>query len=97
MTVGWIAERIEMGTRGHLNHLPYRLRKSGGKQPLSRTDLYALPDQFDGHARLGGEVRLHGILLVIQTNRIPSRKYPRFVQNWPTSLKYAWTPFIQNR
>ena len=30
-TVGWIAERLEMGTRGHLNHLLYRLRKSGEK------------------------------------------------------------------
>jgi len=29
MTVGWIAERLEMGTRGHLNHLLYRKRKSG--------------------------------------------------------------------
>ncbi|MFN0125682.1 MAG: transposase [Verrucomicrobiales bacterium] len=29
MTVGWIAERLEMGTRGYLNHLLYRRRKSG--------------------------------------------------------------------
>ena len=29
MTVGWIAERLGMGTRGHLNHLLYRLRKTG--------------------------------------------------------------------
>jgi REP element-mobilizing transposase RayT len=29
MTVGWIAERLGMGTRGHLNHLLYRRRKSG--------------------------------------------------------------------
>ena len=29
MTVGWIAERLAMGTRGSLNHLLYRLRKSG--------------------------------------------------------------------
>ena len=28
MTVGWIAERLSMGTRGHLNHLLYRKRKS---------------------------------------------------------------------
>ena len=28
MTVGWIAERLEMGTRGHLNHLLYRRSKS---------------------------------------------------------------------
>ena len=31
MTVGWIAERLGMGTRGYLNHLLYRRRKSGGK------------------------------------------------------------------
>jgi len=29
MTVGWIAERLEMGTRGYLNHLLYRRRKLG--------------------------------------------------------------------
>jgi hypothetical protein len=29
MTVGWIAERLEMGSRGYLNHLLYRERKSG--------------------------------------------------------------------
>ena len=28
MTVGWIAERLGMGTRGHLNQLLYRRRKS---------------------------------------------------------------------
>ena len=28
MTVGWIAERLAMGTRGYLNHLLYRQRKS---------------------------------------------------------------------
>ena len=28
MTAGWIAERLEMGTRGYLNHLLYRRRKS---------------------------------------------------------------------
>ena len=31
LTVGWIAERLAMGTRGHLNHLLYRRRKSGGE------------------------------------------------------------------
>jgi REP element-mobilizing transposase RayT len=31
MTVGWIAERLEMGTRGHLNHLLYRRRKTGAE------------------------------------------------------------------
>lgn len=30
LTVRWIAERLGMGTRGHLNHLLYRRRKSGG-------------------------------------------------------------------
>ena len=29
LTVGWIAERLGMGTRGHLNHLLYRQRKAG--------------------------------------------------------------------
>ena len=27
MTVGWIAERLAMGTRGYPNHLVYRRRK----------------------------------------------------------------------
>lgn len=31
MTVGWIAERLEMGSRDYLNHLLYRQRKSGRK------------------------------------------------------------------
>jgi len=31
MTVSWIAERLEKGTRGHLNHLLYRQRKAGGE------------------------------------------------------------------
>ena len=38
MTVGWIAERLAMGTRGYLNHLLYRRRKLGGELPISRTD-----------------------------------------------------------
>ena len=29
MTVGWIAERLAIGTRGYLNHLLYRRRKLG--------------------------------------------------------------------
>jgi hypothetical protein len=29
MTVGWIAERLMLGTRGDLNHLLYRRRKLG--------------------------------------------------------------------
>jgi hypothetical protein len=28
MTVDWIAERLDMGSRGYLNHLLYRRRKS---------------------------------------------------------------------
>jgi len=31
MTVGWIAERLAMGTRGYLNYLLYRRRKLGGE------------------------------------------------------------------
>jgi hypothetical protein len=31
MTVGWIADRLGMGSRGYLNHLLYRQRKPGGK------------------------------------------------------------------
>ena len=31
MTVGWIAERLAMGTRGYLNHLLYRRRKLGAE------------------------------------------------------------------
>ena len=31
MTVGWIAERLTMGTRGYLNHLLYRRRTLGGE------------------------------------------------------------------
>ena len=31
MTVGWITERLAMGTRGYLNHLLYRRRKLTGE------------------------------------------------------------------
>ena len=31
MTVGGIAERLAMGTRGYLNHLLYRRRRLGGE------------------------------------------------------------------
>jgi hypothetical protein len=31
MTVGWIAERLAMGTRGYLSLLLYRRRKLGGE------------------------------------------------------------------
>ena len=30
-TLGWIAERLAMGTREYLNHLLYRRRKPGGE------------------------------------------------------------------
>ena len=44
LMMGWIAECLGMGTRGHLNHLLYRRRKPGGEQPLSRTVYgHALP------------------------------------------------------
>ena len=29
MTVGWVAERLSMGTRGYPNHVLYRRRKLG--------------------------------------------------------------------
>jgi hypothetical protein len=41
MTVGWIAERMAMGTRGYLNHRLYRRRKSGGDCTISRTDPFS--------------------------------------------------------
>ena len=31
LTVAWIGERLGMGTRGYLNHLLYRKRKTGGE------------------------------------------------------------------
>ena len=31
MTVGWIAQRLTMGTRGYLNYRVYRQRKLGGE------------------------------------------------------------------
>jgi hypothetical protein len=42
MTVGWIAERLAMGTRGYLNHLLYRRRKLGGELAISRTEPFTL-------------------------------------------------------
>jgi hypothetical protein len=41
MTVGWIAERLAMGTRGYLNHLLYRRRKLGGELTISGTDPFS--------------------------------------------------------
>ena len=43
VTVGWIAERLAMGTRVHLNHLLYRRRKLGGEWAISRTDPFNAP------------------------------------------------------
>ena len=43
MTVGWIAERLAMGTRGYLNHLLYRRRKLGGEYTISRTEPFGDP------------------------------------------------------
>ena len=37
MTVGWLAERLAMGTRGYLNPLLYRRGKLDGEYPISRT------------------------------------------------------------
>jgi hypothetical protein len=31
MTVGWIAERLSLGSRGYLNHLLYRWRRDHGE------------------------------------------------------------------
>ncbi len=47
MTVGWIAERLAMGTRGYLTHLLYRRRKLVGEMPISKTD------PFFKHRRVG--------------------------------------------
>ena len=38
MTVGWIAERLAMDTRGYLNPLLYRRRKLDGEKIISRTN-----------------------------------------------------------
>jgi REP element-mobilizing transposase RayT len=46
MTVGWIAERMAMGTRGYLNHRLYRRRKLGGDCTISRTDPFSDPFYF---------------------------------------------------
>jgi hypothetical protein len=56
MTVGWIAERMAMGTRGYLNHLLYRRRKRGGEYTISRTDPFAyLNHLLYRRRKLGGE------------------------------------------
>jgi len=41
MTVGWIAERMAMGTRGYLNHLLCRRRQLDGDCTKSRTDPFS--------------------------------------------------------
>ncbi len=43
MTVGWIAERLVMGTREYLNHLLYRRRRLGGELTILRTDPFMGP------------------------------------------------------
>ena len=47
MTVGWIAERLAMGTRGYLNHFLFRRRKLGEEYPISRTDPFMTPLRTD--------------------------------------------------
>jgi hypothetical protein len=43
MTVGWIAERLAIGTRGWLNHLLYGRRKLAGECTISRNDPFTDP------------------------------------------------------
>ena len=51
MTVGWIAERLAMGTRGYLNHLLYRRRKLDGELTISITDPFFDPFFADSRCR----------------------------------------------
>ena len=53
MTVGWIAERLAMGTRGYLNHLLYRRRKLGGGRQYQELTLYRF--RGFGGALAGGD------------------------------------------
>ena len=46
MRVGWIAERLAMGTRGYLNHLLYRRRKLSDESTTNRP----FYDPFTGRA-----------------------------------------------
>jgi hypothetical protein len=48
MRVGWIAERLAMGTRGYVNHLVYRRRKLGGQLTISRTDPFTVRRHSSG-------------------------------------------------
>jgi hypothetical protein len=48
MTVGWIAERLAMGTRGYLNHLLYRRRKLGGELTILTPFQYQELTPFTG-------------------------------------------------
>jgi|GEM_PF-6179608 len=41
--LGWIAERLAMGTRSYLNHLLYRLRKLGGNSQYQELTLLRNP------------------------------------------------------
>jgi len=43
MTVGWIAESLEMGMRGYLSHLLCRRRQLDGDCTKSRTDPFSDP------------------------------------------------------
>ena len=59
MTVGWIAERLAMGTRGYLNHLLYRRRKLGGGRQYQELTLYRVPRDHRLGSRATGR-RSHG-------------------------------------
>ena len=43
MTVGWIAERLAMGTRGYLNHLLYRRRSWAGSNQYQELTPFLTP------------------------------------------------------
>ena len=79
MTVGWIAERLAMGTRGYLNHLLYRRRKLGGEYPIPRTDPFT--DPFTANDKVVRDPNL----LVISVDK-PDNHSGR--QQWH-SLKYS--------
>ena len=49
MTVGWIAERLTMGTRGYLNHLLYRRRKLRASKQYQELTPFQRTDSFPNH------------------------------------------------
>ena len=53
MTAGWIAERLEMETHWHLNHLLYRQRNAGGAVLAGRGRGGARKVDFRKAQRLG--------------------------------------------